>query len=80
MGQLRMGEDEGGPRMFLDGKPVHCGDGLELLLDDGVWLPGRYETSGGKPVFYIGLDGGGRRLQAPILLPPTAVLAWPSRC
>lgn len=34
-------------RHYLAGKPVHCGDVLELYLD-GQWKTGRYEWTG-KP-------------------------------
>jgi hypothetical protein len=32
-------------RHYLVGKPVHCGDTLELYLD-GHWVRGRYEWTG----------------------------------
>lgn len=34
-GQIQQSRDNGGVRDFLDGKPIHCGSGLELLLEDG---------------------------------------------
>jgi hypothetical protein len=41
--QLIEASDAGGRRHFLDGRPVHAGMTLELLLPDGQWLRGRYE-------------------------------------
>ncbi len=44
-------------RHFVGGKPVHCGDLLELQLDDGSWTIGRYEwnpAAGGKPALHFG--------------------------
>ena len=43
--QLILGRTEGGLRHFLDGRPVHAGGMLELLLDDGRWIRVRYEWS-----------------------------------
>lgn len=42
-------------RAYLDGEPIHCGQGLELLLADGSWLRGRYESARYR-------DGGIRHL------------------
>ncbi len=90
-GHLELRDDAGGLRHFLDGKPVHAGDALDLLLPDGVWLPGRYEwdfKSGSEPWFYFALGGEWERLrarqpdveplQARIRLPENAVLRWPN--
>lgn len=46
-GELVLGRDRGGARHFLDGKPVHCGTELELLVDrpGDVWRVARYEAS-----------------------------------
>lgn len=43
--QLIEAADAGGRRHFLDGRPVHAGAVLELLLRDGRWLAGRYMTA-----------------------------------
>src|SRR5262245_5841417 len=43
-GQIQRGNDRGGVRDFLDGLPIHCGTGLELLMEDGSWRPVRYEV------------------------------------
>lgn len=45
-GVLQLHDGVGGVRHYLDGKPVHCGAALELELETGAWLHGRYETSG----------------------------------
>jgi hypothetical protein len=47
-GRLVLVDESGGLRHFLLGRPVHAGDGLELRLADGRWLPGRYENQRGK--------------------------------
>ena len=43
--QLILGRSDGGPRHFLNGHLVDAGSSLELLLEDGTWLPIRYEWS-----------------------------------
>lgn len=43
-GKLVLGEDVGGPRHFLEGKEVHCGQILEMKTPKG-WVPVRYEAS-----------------------------------
>jgi hypothetical protein len=35
-------------RWFLDGSNVHCGDSLEVALEDGSWLPVRFELAWAK--------------------------------
>jgi hypothetical protein len=58
--QLIEAADEGGGRHFLDGRAVHAGATLELLLGDGHWVAGRYEWSsqaGGRASFHVGLGG-----------------------
>lgn len=80
--QLRLGQDDGGRRYFLDGRPIHAGSGLELLLPSGQWVAGRFEWSyreGKRPVLclYLGgeweqhpdpepLEGGGERYWIPL--------------
>ena len=42
-------------RHFLAGKPVHCGDFLELF-ENGKWIPGRYEWTckpGDRPTLHL---------------------------
>ena len=58
-------------RHYLDGQPVHCGDLLELRLDDGSWATGRYEWSGGDTALLLFEDGIGRNLSE------TDVCRWP---
>lgn len=38
----------GGPRNYLDGKPMHAGEILEVELSDGSWTTARYEYSWNK--------------------------------
>lgn len=73
-GRLELREDAGGPRHFLDGKPVHAGTGLELMLEDENWLQGRFETSGHKPFFCFGVKGTAEEMSA--RLPEGAILRW----
>lgn len=57
---LVFGRDHGGFRHFLDGKPVHCGTGLELLLHGDRWAWVRYEARLIEPVeirLYLELPG-----------------------
>lgn len=84
--QLILGRTEGGPRHFLDGRPVHAGATLELLLDDGRCVPVRYEW-GWQPDnpstahFARGLPASARGLTDPptvsFELPARAILPWP---
>ncbi len=40
--KIQDGQDGGGWRQFLDGKPLHAGDMVEIEVA-GRWLPARYE-------------------------------------
>lgn len=57
VGRLERTVEEGGWRDMVDGEPVSCGSGLEVLMPDGTWLRGRYEMAwpdgGGSPVPYF---------------------------
>ncbi len=94
-GSLLELRDEGGDvRHYLAGRPVHCGEALELLTDGG-WLPVRYEgrwRRGGGTRFawepppaptievtlYLPRPVGA--FDAPALTPQAdARLRWPSR-
>jgi hypothetical protein len=44
-GRLILDEDGGGPRHFLDGRPVSCGSGLEMKVPGDKWVRVRYEAS-----------------------------------
>jgi len=44
-GNLELRREPSGLRHYLDGEPVHCGTGLELLLADGRWMSARYECA-----------------------------------
>lgn len=72
---LVLGEDAGGQRHFLAGRPVRAGAGLCLLTRHG-WMRGRYEWSfdDRPPRFYLTLPHGER---AELNLPNGARLAWP---
>ncbi len=75
MAKLVLGEDGGGARYFLDGRPVHAGDLVEVCWSD-VWHPVRFEWTGllDDPVrFYVAdRDVSGR-------LPAHVELRWPKR-
>jgi predicted Zn-dependent protease len=57
--QLIKGRDGGGVRWFLDGKPVHAGEGLRLHgLEAGqTEVEVRFETSGGEAVVHADVAG-----------------------
>lgn len=59
MSALTLSQDGGGRRHFVDGRPVHCGTGLQWSPDYGkTWIAVRYEVSGDfAPVLYLP-DGG----------------------
>lgn len=44
-GKLVKGRDDGGERYYLNDRPVHCGDALELRLPGDRWTRVRYEMS-----------------------------------
>ena len=76
-GTLELRRELGGLRYYLDGRPVHAGDRLQLLTWSG-WLRGRYEWSyqeRDRPTFHLGLPGAGD-WQPALALPPGAELAW----
>jgi hypothetical protein len=86
--QLILGRSDGGPRHYLDGKPVHAGDTLELLTDSEDWLPVRYEWDWNvehapRAYFNLGLPAPARGVTEPpdvsVALPSTAILRWRSR-
>ena len=80
MSRLELGEDSGGPRYFLDGRPVHAGAILELLLPGELWLPVRFEWTGcasDPPVFFLSLAETNE--QARVRLPRGAALRWAKR-
>jgi len=62
MGRLEQGIDDGGRRFYLDGRPIHCGDGLELRLPGNVWVNVRFETA-----FPAGLHDAGPEAMDPVL-------------
>lgn len=77
---LELREDEGGPRYYLEGEPVHAGESLELRLrtvDGWTWAPVRFETANRKPRAI--LDLGETLADADFVLPVGAVLRWPDK-
>lgn len=83
-GRLELPTESSGLRYYLQGRPVHAGQGLELLTAPGTWAPGRYEWSycrEDRPLFHLGLGSGEDDGQcgpiAEMRLPPGPVLRWP---
>ena len=83
-GVLVMDRDRGGPRHFLDGKPVHCGEQLQIQWWTGAlraWLPCRYEldqVGAGRAVLYVTLPGReNREVSACILYTRDLAIRWP---
>jgi len=84
-GVLVLGHDEGGDRHFLDGKPVHCGTGLQLLWwtgDRRAWLPCRFEwdpfTEPPCPLLYVTLPGRqGHEISTAIKYTHDLAVRWP---
>ena len=85
---LVVGEDCGGVRWFLDGEPVHCGTGLELLFETDcifdnetgamtgftpLWVRVRFEMDFGHGVIYLPTTGEAAHFN----VPPTALFRWP---
>jgi hypothetical protein len=68
----------GGLRYYLAGKPIHAGEMLEMLLDDGSWALGRFEWNYRKeewPWFYVDTESG----DTIDLNPECSRLRWPDR-
>lgn len=74
-GELVLARDGGGLRHFLDGRPVQCGDVLEMSLG-GMWGRVRYEASlfGENPPALIYVNDDSRRPFAAIA---TDRFRWP---
>ena len=55
-GRLIEGEDAGGQRYYLDGRPVRCGDVLELRLPGECWIYVVFQLERRQPVLilYVG--------------------------
>jgi hypothetical protein len=86
--QLIRGCRDGGPRRYLDGKPVHPSGTLELLTDSEDWLPVRYEwdckvEQAQQAYFNLGLPAPARGVtelpDVSVALPSTVILGWRSR-
>lgn len=64
--RITLRHDGGGPRWFLAGEPMHCGNTVLVLRPDATWLSTRFEVSwhkegadahragGRSPQLYIG--------------------------
>jgi hypothetical protein len=86
--ELILARTDSGRRHFLDGRPVHAGARIELLLENGTWLPVRDEwgwDTEQPPTahFALGLPPAAHGIAEPpvvsIELPARAILRWPSR-
>lgn len=55
-GAITLEEDFGGPRHYLEGRPISAGSGLLLLTELG-WTLGRYESRYPIGVYYLYLPG-----------------------
>lgn len=80
MPALRLSDDAGSLRYLLHGRSVQRGDLLELLLDDGTWLPVRFDWSGEeeeRPSFLVALAAETEASLPPLVVPPDAILRWP---
>ncbi|HBP19995.1 MAG TPA: hypothetical protein DEA08_19685 [Planctomycetes bacterium] len=75
MPRLHLAPDPHGSadRWHLGGVPLHCGDGLELALAGGRWIPCRFElrftgadalAKGPRPVVHLPLQGADPGLDA----------------
>lgn len=47
-GNILLDDDGGGPRHFLEGRAIHCGEQLQVQIG-GHWVYVRYEMSLGYP-------------------------------
>ncbi len=72
--ELRVEAD--GQRHYLRGRPVVVGDRMDLWLDDGSQIHGRYEWRGeGEPALLVLFLRGGEPVE--VTLPSSARLSWP---
>ena len=74
-GEMTFTRRSPGSHYFLQGEPIHAGDVLELLLDDGEWQPVRFEWStepDRKPIVVINQETA-------LALPDQARFRWPQR-
>jgi len=82
---LELVQESSGPRHYLDGRPVHAGDVLQLAIGDFagrlLFVRVRYEWSfraDKEPVFYLPIACAGRIGTARVTATPDALLTWPS--
>jgi hypothetical protein len=90
MGVLETWQEPDGTTHYLLGRPVECGDELELLLPGGTWLKGRYEWNGNPgdpPALWFDLGGPWEARTSPetyvpqgeLRLHSLARLRWPGQ-
>ncbi len=64
-------------RWFLLGAPLHCGDILSVSLEDGAWIPCRFElafgAAGARPVVHLPFLGADPSIDACAL-----TFRWPA--
>ena len=86
LARLTLREDRGGLRYFLAGRPVHCGDVVEVLIGRGTWLEVRLEGMPDDLLAYFEVDAGwpeasdgvrGPEVHFP--LPEAVFCKWPSQ-
>jgi hypothetical protein len=71
--RLALGVRDRRRQHFLHGQPLARSEGLELLLSDGRWIPGRYDQRARKALFAFSLAGEEVH-DVVIVLPPTAIV------
>jgi hypothetical protein len=84
-GHLELRQEHDGARHYLEGRRLERGNEVELLLEDGQWLRGRYDWNGIAVVWpALRLELAGqisrhteRRLTGAMPIPPSAILRWP---
>jgi hypothetical protein len=74
---LELSTDTGGIRYFLDGRPIHNGETIEVALQEGGWLALRLE---GMPreIWGYGLPILAGGYQLVVKVPPAALFRWPA--
>lgn len=74
-GAIILDHDFGGPRHYLDGRPISAGSALFLLTELG-WMGGRYESRYPEAVIYLYLPGAH---EVSITITPSMRFAWPDQ-
>lgn len=72
---IELRHEASGPRHYLRGRPVPDGAALDLWLEDGTQVRGRYEQRApGEATLVLWLRGGE---PLAVTLPPSSRLSWP---